>query len=103
MPHYVYILQSLADGRYYIGQTSDLQNRLQRHNAGRCSFTRSRGPWQLVHSETFTSRAEAMRRERQLKKHSRMNVLPGPGWPSCHLGDTIAQLPTDLVRMSTQA
>ncbi|NWG13301.1 MAG: GIY-YIG nuclease family protein, partial [Acidobacteria bacterium] len=37
MPHYVYILQSLADGRYYIGQTSDLQNRLQRHNAGRCS------------------------------------------------------------------
>jgi predicted GIY-YIG superfamily endonuclease len=27
MPHYVYILQNLKDNRYYIGETSDRQDR----------------------------------------------------------------------------
>jgi predicted GIY-YIG superfamily endonuclease len=30
-------------------------------------WTRSRGPWDLVHSETFATRREAMARERSLK------------------------------------
>jgi hypothetical protein len=28
MAHYVYILQSLKDGRYYIGETGDVEARL---------------------------------------------------------------------------
>ncbi|MEK6155051.1 GIY-YIG nuclease family protein [Flavobacteriaceae bacterium 3-367] len=31
---YVYILYSHKNGRYYIGQTADLHDRLRRHNAG---------------------------------------------------------------------
>jgi len=32
MPHYVYILQSLKDNRYYIGETSNTDERVLFHN-----------------------------------------------------------------------
>jgi len=31
--HFVYILQSEKTGKYYVGQTEDVQARLARHNA----------------------------------------------------------------------
>ena len=46
--YYVYLLKSLKDGRYYIGQTQDLQERLAYHNTGRSTYTRDRGPWELL-------------------------------------------------------
>ncbi len=66
MPFFVYILRS-PEGRYYIGQTSDLQLRMQRHNAGKVFWTKRHGPWELVHSKQFKTRSEAMAQERQLK------------------------------------
>ena len=72
MPYYFYILQSQSDGSYYLGQTSDLEDRLNRHNEGRSRYTRARRPWRLVYSEEYAARAEAMRREREVKgKRSR--------------------------------
>ncbi len=47
MPYTTYILRS-ASGRFYIGQTQNLTERLQRHNTKRSRFTRSRGPWEVV-------------------------------------------------------
>ncbi|MBN1847411.1 MAG: GIY-YIG nuclease family protein [Deltaproteobacteria bacterium] len=34
MPHYVYIIQSLKDGTYYVGSSQDMGSRLERHNQG---------------------------------------------------------------------
>ncbi|MBN8785434.1 MAG: GIY-YIG nuclease family protein [Terrimonas ferruginea] len=34
MLHHIYILQSLKDGKYYIGYTTDVEERLKFHNAG---------------------------------------------------------------------
>jgi|GEM_PF-6508817 len=34
MAHFVYILQSLKDFRYYIGETADVESRLSFHNTG---------------------------------------------------------------------
>jgi putative endonuclease len=67
MPYFVYILQSQRDESYYIGYTNNLEERLKRHNEGRSVFTRLRLPWVVVQQETFDSRAEAMKRERELK------------------------------------
>lgn len=68
---YVYILRC-ADGTYYIGQTEDLEKRMAEHEAGKGSqHTAARLPVKLVYSESFTSRAQAMARESQLKKWSR--------------------------------
>jgi predicted GIY-YIG superfamily endonuclease len=62
-----------TDGSLYIGHTSDLSDRLTRHNEGRadCSFSINRRPVAVVYSETFDSRAAAVRRERQLKGWTR--------------------------------
>ncbi|MCX6829610.1 MAG: GIY-YIG nuclease family protein [candidate division Zixibacteria bacterium] len=67
MKFYAYILRSRKTDRFYIGSTSDLIDRLQRHNGGRSLYTRSGIPWELAYSEEFESRSEAVRREKQLK------------------------------------
>ncbi|MBI3952906.1 MAG: GIY-YIG nuclease family protein [Chloroflexi bacterium] len=67
MPFFAYILRN-PEGRYYIGQTSDLTARLQRHNEGDVFWTKGRGPWLLVYWETFANRGDAVRRERHLKR-----------------------------------
>jgi putative endonuclease len=65
---FVYIIQSDKDGSYYIGHTSDLEERLERHNEGRSAFTRSKVPWKLIYQEFFTSKSEAMKREKEIKR-----------------------------------
>ena len=63
---YVYVLQNL-EHRLYIGFTTDLNKRVQRHQENRSGWTKEKGPWELVYIETYVSRKEALRRERQLK------------------------------------
>jgi len=62
----VYVLRN-AEGRIYVGQTADLERRLTQHNDGDSHWVGSRGPWELVVSEHYPTRADAMRRERALK------------------------------------
>jgi putative endonuclease len=64
---FVYVLLSLKDKKFYIGQTNNLADRVLRHNEGRVRATRGRRPLILVWSESFPTRAEAVRRERYLK------------------------------------
>jgi len=66
---YVYILRSLKDGSFYIGHTSDLANRVARHNAGYNRFTRSHRPFELIYSESYNTRSEAIAREKQFKSY----------------------------------
>ncbi len=65
---YVYILESDKDNRHYIGQTSDLENRVKRHNAGRVTSTRSWRPWTLKYWKAYETRGEAFKTEQLLKK-----------------------------------
>jgi putative endonuclease len=64
----VYILQSEKDGSFYIGFTSNLEQRLSYHNAGKSRYTSRKIPWKLVYTEEFSTRSEAMKRERFLKQ-----------------------------------
>jgi putative endonuclease len=66
MNFFVYILQA-DDGFYYTGQTSDIEARLKQHQQGRVTATSYRSGWRVMHVEEFSSRVEAMRRERQIK------------------------------------
>src|SRR6266702_4343953 len=70
MTHWVYLLQN-SSGKFYVGQTSDTDARLNSHNRTDKSggkFTRKNGPWELVWKEEHPSRASAMARERQIKR-----------------------------------
>ena len=69
---YVYILKC-ADGSYYIGVTSNLEQRLFRHNTAYYpeSYTASRRPLELVFYCEFTDINLAIEKEKQIKKWSR--------------------------------
>ena len=66
---YCYVLRSQKNGRYYVGSCSEIAKRLSRHNQGRANVTRSGRPWDLVYEESFETRPEAVRREKQIKSY----------------------------------
>ena len=63
----MYILQSMRDFSFYIGQTNDLDHRMSKHFDGLSKYTATKRPWKLVYFEIFDSRSEAIKREKQLK------------------------------------
>ena len=65
--HCVYVLVSLADGKFYIGYSADLPRRMSEHEGGRSRSTASRRPFRLVYSECFLSANDALRREGYFK------------------------------------
>ena len=64
---FVYILYSEKGNRYYIGQTSDVEARLHRHNSGYEKSTSPYVPWKLLCKIEKPNRSEAMILERKLK------------------------------------
>jgi len=67
--YYVYILESISTGRYYIGSTKNVENRLRKHNAGHSAATKGYRPWKLIHIEEFQAHGDALRREYEIKRH----------------------------------
>ncbi|MEK7139609.1 MAG: GIY-YIG nuclease family protein [Patescibacteria group bacterium] len=67
--YFVYILKSLIDNGYYIGCTSDLNNRIKDHNAGRTKSLKARRPLELVYVEEFSDAAAAYQREKTIKQY----------------------------------
>jgi putative endonuclease len=76
---FVYILYSEKLGKYYVGQTNNLSDRLNRHNAGQENFTLKGLPWKLVWSIEVESRAAAMQKEKQIKGRGAKRFLADNG------------------------
>ena len=69
--HYVYVLHSVADpDRHYVGVTSDLRDRLKRHNAGEVAHTSKSMPWEIDTYFAFRDESRAFAFERYLKSGS---------------------------------
>ena len=75
MSYYVYILYSESTDSYYKGQTSDIEDRLRRHNSGYEKATSNGIPWKLVWSTAKETRGEALQLERKLKNLSRERTI----------------------------
>jgi putative endonuclease len=75
MKYYVYILHSESADSFYKGQTSNLEDRIIRHNSGKEKATRRYAPWRLVWSTIVNSRAEAIILEKKIKNLSRERLL----------------------------
>ena len=72
---FTYILYSKKINKYYIGVTEDLTWRLERHNMGWGRFSKTGIPWEIVYYETYSSKSEALKREREIKnKKSRKYI-----------------------------
>ncbi|WP_178915735.1 GIY-YIG nuclease family protein [Natronomonas gomsonensis] len=69
--HCVYVIECV-DGSLYTGYTTDVQRRVQEHDAGEgAKYTRGRTPVELVYTESFDSKSAAMSREYEIKQLSR--------------------------------
>jgi putative endonuclease len=71
----VYILWSERLGKYYVGSTGNLENRVKRHNKGEEKFTSKGVPWQLIWSECYRTRSEAVQMENKIKKRGIQRFL----------------------------
>lgn len=67
MPYFVYILYSQKDHKLYAGCTSNLENRIKKHNIGGVFATKNRTPLVIIYSEEFKNKDEAFNRERFFK------------------------------------
>ena len=67
MFYYTYILKSQKDGKLYTGYTMDLRKRLNQHNKGLSTYTKGRGPFDLIYYEACLLEDKARSRETFLK------------------------------------
>ncbi|MES2515197.1 MAG: GIY-YIG nuclease family protein [Bacteroidota bacterium] len=75
MSYFTYILISQKDSRYYYGYTSNLYERLSRHNSGMVRSTKARIPFKIHYFEEFNSKTEAIKRENFFKSIDGYNWL----------------------------
>ena len=64
---YNYIIQSQKSRYLYTGVTNDLRKRFKQHNEGKSTWTKKRGPWNLVYYEACLNEEDARSREKYLK------------------------------------
>ena len=65
--YYTYVLKSLKDKHFYIGFTSNLDERMKAHANGLVSSTKYRRPFILVYYEVCFDKTSAIKREKYLK------------------------------------
>jgi putative endonuclease len=64
----VFILYSETHNKIYIGYTSNLIERFKSHNSlSDKGHTIRYRPWKVIYCEHFTNKADAMKREKELK------------------------------------
>ena len=66
MCYFVYILESNC-ARHYIGFTSNLKERIIKHNSKHKGFTGTTEIWEVITYKEVASKVEAMQLEKKLK------------------------------------
>ncbi len=65
---YIYALSSIHRNYIYVGMTTNLEKRVERHQSGREKTTRAYRPFELIFSEVLdVERSEARKREKYWK------------------------------------
>ncbi|UIJ45766.1 GIY-YIG nuclease family protein [Sphingomonas cannabina] len=74
MSFWAYMLHCRG-GVFYVGHTDNLEARIAEHHAGKSAYTRQYLPLELVWSQDFPTRLEALETERRIKGWSRAKKL----------------------------
>ncbi len=104
MSFWVYILLC-ADNSYYTGHTDNLEERIAKHQTGEITgYTSSRRPVKLLFTQEFSTREEALARERQVKgwRRSKKEAMIRGDWDEvsrlAHEGSSFDKLRTNGYR-----
>ncbi|MBA4302366.1 putative endonuclease [Algoriphagus alkaliphilus] len=74
--YFVYILFSSKTNKFYIGSTDKLESRLQHHNSGSTTSTKTGTPlWEVKYTEKLADRTSALKRELEIKKKKSRKYL----------------------------
>jgi putative endonuclease len=71
----VYVLFSEKDQQFYIGYTTNLENRLENHHSGKTTSTSYRRPLKLIFCEYYLFEQDAMNRELYFKTSAGRRAL----------------------------
>jgi putative endonuclease len=63
----VYILQSEENDRFYVGRSQNPERRVEHHNSTSTGFTSRYRPWELVFTQEFSTKEEAVEAEQLIK------------------------------------
>ena len=75
---YVYILKSEKNDSLYVGFSSDIINRIVKHNQGLVQSTKHLRPLKLMYYEAYLSKKDALIREKRLKRFAQgLTALKG--------------------------
>lgn len=66
MKNVVYIIYSKSLGRFYVGQTKNLEDRLERLDKGESKYTSKGTAWELIKVYECKTRSEAMELEKKI-------------------------------------
>ncbi len=70
--YYVYILKC-NDGSFYCGYTNNVEKRFETHKSGKgAKYTKSHLPLEVVYTEEFETKSDALKRERKIKSMTRI-------------------------------
>ena len=79
MYHYVYILKTLDEyiNRSYVGYSTDVISRLNKHNSSKGAKATRGYKWKIVYKKRFISKSKALSFEYLLKKDrkKRLSIL----------------------------
>ena len=75
----VYIIYSENIDKFYVGQTQDFSQRIERHNGGMVTSTKKTNDWKLIWKTEVNSRSEALILERKIKNKGARRFLTNIG------------------------
>ena len=75
MSYNIYILYSAMLDQYYIGHSENISDRIFRHNNSGSKSTKKANDWVVKYTEGFGTRAEAMKRELEIKNKKSRKYL----------------------------
>ena len=76
----MFTLYILFQQKFYIGYTTNLANRLIKHNSKHRAFTDGIKDWEIVFTDQFETKEEAISRDKQIK-----------GWKSRQLLEALVE------------
>lgn len=75
--YFIYIIYNKVINKYYIGHTDNIRRRLKEHNTfKKYRYTSKQNlKWQLIYTEEYTSKSEAIKRELYFKSLKNIKYL----------------------------
>ena len=73
--YFVYVIESITDGIWYVGMSQNPKERLKQHNNGKSKFTKGHLPWKIIYSELAGDINKARKLEKYYKTTAGKNRL----------------------------